>query len=171
MNLTPYRAFGFTIIHVQFYAGERVFLDPVSDNVFPVGEHFPFVWLYTKGKDVLRNVATGELIERQAGDCTLSKPYPLGEWVTTLPEDLELFCVGANVNQDKLPLSQYLQEWHLPSGSQAELPRGTQLFLAAGSLDVASKVMTGPMQVAVKSGNKVVTATSDCHGFIINALR
>lgn len=166
MTQIPYRAFGYLVIKNNFSAGEVFTIDPVVSNVFSVGQLFPYIWLYTKGTDVLVNVDTQEQITRTAGDCNTYKPYPQATWRTTLPEDLELWCISAFLNSSNNPPLPDVTVFALPSGEQAVVPHGTKMFIASGSINIEGRSIATGKQVEFKSGDKVVTAEGDVYGFV-----
>lgn len=167
MQTTIHRAFDLIISITKLTQGETFVLDPVIDNVFQIKPNFPFVWYNTVGNDLLINTVTGEQLPRPVGTCTLTEPIPPGEWRTEVPENLELLCVNPFINANKLPLAAHMGEFKLLSGAQTVVPHGTKLFLGRGKLTVESKTIEGPNQILFKSGDKTVTANTNCYGFII----
>lgn len=166
MNSRPYVAFGYTVVKNVFTAGEVFISDPVVNNVFSVGDLFPYVWFYTKGTDVLINLDTQEQITKTAGDCTITMPYPKGTWRTTLPEDLELWCISPFINNDKTPPVPNVDIFSLRDGQETIVPHGTKLFLIHASIGVAGKVIPAGRQIEFVSGDKTVLAIGDAYGFI-----
>jgi hypothetical protein len=167
MELKPYRAFGYLLTKNTLRAGEKhIASEPVFDSVFSVGDRFPYVWLYTKGSDVLVNVDTQEQIVRNAGDSTFTKPYPKGAWRTTMPEDLELWCISAFANPNKKLTPPEITIFSLGDGLQKTVVQGTKLFIASGSLEIDSKTVGPTRQISFVSGDKTVTAVGDVYGFM-----
>jgi hypothetical protein len=167
MQTTLHRAFGIVVSRTLFVKDEVVVLDPIINNVFQVGPSFSFVWYNTAGDDLLVNTVTGEQLARPVGTCTLTTPIPYGEWRMQIPEDMEVLCVSPFMNANMLPLSAHMVEFKLLSGAQTVIPHGTKLFLGSGKLTVESKTIEGPNQILFKSGDKTVTASTNCYGFII----
>ena len=170
MEIKPvmHPAFGYFVARTVFPAGGTYTIDPVIDNIFTVGTNWGYVWLYAAGRTTNKNDLSGEVFERVAGDCTLSKPFPLGQITFTVDEDLEIFCISPFVNASRLPLSDYVREFSLPAGQQTILPEGTQLFLGKGALHLADKRFEGPTQIKVVTGEKTVTAEGDVYGFLVS---
>lgn len=167
MQVTVHKAFDLVVAITKLTQGETFVLDPVVDNIFQAGPNFGFVWYNTVGNDVLTNTVTGEQIARSAGTCTLTEPIPTGEWRTEVAEDLEVLCVSSFMNQNKLPIHAYLTQFKLLSQNQLTVPHGTKLFLGHGSLVIEGKTITGPQQILFKSGDKQVTASTNCYGFYV----
>jgi hypothetical protein len=166
MYQKTYLAFGYYIAKSVFTAGEVVISEPVVDNVFTVGDAFPYVWFYTKGTDVLINLDTQEQITRTAGDCTVTLPYPKGTWRTTLPEDLELWCISPFNNTTKHPPVPNVSVFSLANGAQTIVPRGTKLFLLSASIQIDGKTILAGRQIEFVSGDKTVSAIGDAYGLI-----
>lgn len=167
MQSIPYRSFGLVAAISKFKAGEIVTNDPLIDSRFVVGSNFGFVWMYTKGRDVLVNATTGEQIERVAGNNLITNPMPMGEWISTAPEDFEVVCYSPFLNTDKLPLSAHLTPVVIPAGQSAFMPHMTQLFLAQGGIQVDGKIVNGPRQILFKSGDKTIIAQEPAYGFVV----
>jgi hypothetical protein len=167
MQTTLHRAFGIVVERTVFKQGELITLDPIINNVFQVGSNFGFVWYNTVGDDLLVNTVTGEQLPRPVGTCTLTAPIPNGEWRMQIPEDMEVLCVSPFMNQSMLPLATHIVEFKLNAGTQTVVPHGTKLFLGSGKLTVEGKTIEGPNQILFKSGDKTVTASTNCYGFII----
>jgi len=166
MNSRAYIAFGYAVNKNNFNAGEVFISDPVVNNVFTVGDLFPYVWFYTKGTDLLINLDTQEEITRTAGDCSVTLPYPKGTWRTTLPEDLELWCISPFSNTHKNPPIPNVGVFSLLDGQETIVPRGTKLFLIHASIEVAGKVIPAGRQIEFVSGDKTVVASGDVYGFL-----
>lgn len=161
-------AFGYIATRNSFTAGETLTFEPIYENVFTVGAEFQrtYIWLYTKGTDTLINVDSGETIVRTAGDCTLTTPYPIGSWRTTLPEDIELWCFSVYTPSTMARGLPNVEVFRLAKDQEVELPQGTKLFLATGVLQIDTKYFSIPSQIELKSGAKTVRALSDVYGFI-----
>lgn len=166
MEKKAYAAFGYMVCKNIFTAGETFISDPVFDNKFSVGEYFPYIWLYTKGRDVLINTATNDVEERFAGDSTISKPYPIGDWTSTLPVNMELFCISGFANSDRTPPLPNVSIFKLSKNQNTTVENGTKLFLAEGALNIASTNYVGVNQIRFTTGDKTVTAIEDSYGFI-----
>lgn len=166
MERKAYAAFGYLIGKNTFTAGETFISDPVFNNKFSVGEYFPYTWLYTKGRDILINTTTNEQEERFAGDSNISKPYPVGEWISTLPVDMELFCISGFSNSNKTPALPEVSIFKLSKNQSTTIPNGTKLFLAEGTINIAGSNYQGVKQIYFKAGDKTVTAVEDSYGFI-----
>lgn len=166
MYSRPYSAFGYLVAKNVFTAGEVFISDPVVNNVFTVGDVFPYVWFYTKGTDVLINLDTQEQITRTAGDCSTVLPYPKGTWRTTLPEDLELWCISPFSNADKNPPVPNVEVFSLADGQETTVPRGTKLFLINASIQIADKTIPAGRQIEFVSGDKTVSAIGNAYGLI-----
>lgn len=167
MQTTYHRAFGISVALTSIARGEIIILDPIVNNVFQIGPNFGFVWYNTVGDDLLTNTVTGEQVSRPAGTCTLTNPIPNGEWRMEVPEDLQVLCASPFVNPNALPLSNYLSDFKLLSQNQLTIPHGTKLFLGHGALVIEGKTITGPQQILFKSGDRQVTASTNCYGFYV----
>lgn len=167
MQSIPCRSFGLVAAISKFKAGESVTNDPLIDGRFVVGSNFGFVWMYTKGRAVFVNEATGEQIESVAGDNLITNPIPMGEWILTAPEDFEVVCYSPFLNEKNLPIASKLTPFILQEDASTLVPHMTQLFLAQGSIEVDGKVLQGPRQILFKSGDKTVVAVAPAYGFIV----
>lgn len=167
MQTTLHRAFDIVVAITHFKQGEVTVIDPILNNTFQVGLNFGFIWYNIVGDDLLTNTITGEQLARPEGTCTLSSPIPIGEWRMGIPEDMQVLCVSPFLNQTKLPLADYVSDFKLLSQNQLTIPHGTKLFLGHGSLVIDGKAITGPQQILFKSGDKQVTAATNCYGFLI----
>jgi hypothetical protein len=167
MGSTIHRAFNLICASVQYQQGQVITNDPLVQSVFTVGSDFPFVWMYTAGKDVLVNTKTGEMIERVAGQDLITSPIPPGEWRSTAPVDFEVVCFSPFINNDQLPLKDHLSPVVIPARETRLMPHMTQLFLAKGEIQVEGKSITGPKQVLFKSGAKQITAMTTVYGFTV----
>lgn len=167
MDSKPYRAFGHLLSKNTLRAGEtNIVSEPIFNSVFSVGDVFPYLWLYTKGHDVLINVDTQEQIVRGVGDSTFTNPYPKGTWRTTIPEDLELWCISAFANPNKKLTPPDITIFALAANQQVFVAQGTKLFLASGTLEIAGSLINGEKQISFSSGDKTVRAVVDAYGFI-----
>lgn len=167
MEQKAYAGFGYSVIQNKLKAGETdIISDPVFKNVFSVGEYFPFLWLYTKGTDVLININTQDSISRTAGQSTVTDPFPIGTWRTTLPEDLEFWCISGYLNSNKNPPIPNVAIFSLLDGQGTVVPHNTKLFLASGTLEIGSNTIPFGRQIAFTSGDRTVTAIGDAYGFI-----
>ncbi len=167
MQITIHRAFGIVVARALYAKDEVATVDPMVNNIFQVGPNFSFVWYNTVGNDLLVNTVTGEQLLRPEGTCTLTAPIPYGEWRTLIPEGMEILCASPFINANMLPLADHMVEFKLLSGAQTVVPHGTKLFLGSGKLTVEGKTIKGPNQISFKSGDKTVTASTNCYGFII----
>lgn len=161
------RSFDLVAAITNFKGGESVTNDPLVNNVFAVGPGFGFVWMYTKGRDVLINTVTGETIERVPGDSLISNPIPYGEWRSTIPEDFEVICYSPFLNAKSVPLSDRLEPVVMATNSSRVMPHMTQFFLGKGTIEIDGKTFSGPRQVLLKTGDKQVTAVTQVYGFIV----
>lgn len=167
MEQRAYAGFGYIVVQNKLQAGETgIISEPVFENVFSVGESFPFLWLYTKGTDVLINVNTQGSISRTAGQSTLTDPFPIGTWRTTLPENLEFWCISGYSNPNKNPPLPNVAIFSLLNEQQTVVSHGTRLFLASGALEIGSSTIPFGKQIAFTSGDRTVTAIGDAYGFI-----
>lgn len=166
MYSRAYSAFGYVVAKNIFTAGEVFISDPVVNNVFTVGDLFPYVWFYTKGTDLLINLDTQEEITRTAGDCSVTLPYPKGTWRTTLPENLELWCISPFSNANKTPPVPNVGVFSLADGQETIVPRGTKLFLISASIEIDGKTIPTGRQIEFVSGDKTVLAIGNAYGFI-----
>jgi hypothetical protein len=150
MQQKAYAGFGYIVVQNNLNAGETgIISEPVFENVFSVGESFPYIWLYTKGTDVLVNVDTQGTITRTAGQSTVIDPFPIGTWRTTLPEALEFWCISGYSNLNKNPPLPNVSIFALLDGQQAVVPHGTRLFLASGALEIGSSTIPFGKQIAI----------------------
>jgi len=167
MQQRAYAGFGYVVVQNIIPAGEtNIISEPVFNNVFSVGESFPYLWLYTKGTDVLVNVDTQETITRTAGQSTVENPFPIGTWRTTLPENLEFWCISGFSNPNKNPPIPNTAIFSLLDGQETVVPHGTKLFLASGALQIGTAVIPFGKQIEFKSGDRAVSAIGDAYGFI-----
>jgi len=166
MYTRSYLAFNYLVAKNVFTAGEIFISDPVVNNVFAVGDVFPYVWFYTKGTDILINLDTQEQITRTAGDCSITVPYPKGTWRTTLPEELELWCISPFSNSNKTPPIPNVGVFSLADGQETIVPHGTKLFLIHASIEVAGRTIPAGRQVEFVSGDKTVLAIGNAYGLI-----
>lgn len=166
MDSKPYRAFGYVVVMNRFFAGEDLNLPPVANNLFTVGDEFPYVWMYTDGSVISTNTATGEQKLRQAGDCTVTDPWPKGEWLVSNATDYDVCCIAADANQGKNPPIPPLAPFSMKAGEVRVIAKGTRLFLAEGQIDIEGVVAAGVRPIDFASGDKTVTAITDAYGLI-----
>lgn len=162
-----YKAFDLVVTKVAFPQGIVTSSDPIVANVFPVGTTFDYVWLYTKGKVLGVETTSGETLERVKNDCTLTKPFPQGEWRTEFLQDTEILCLSPYLNTAKLPLSNYVTSFVLLAQQSVEIPKDTKLFIGSGEIQINERTITAPTQIRFSSGAKQVTAKQDTYGFYV----
>jgi len=63
MKSAAHRSFGLVAVITTFEKGEVVTADPLINNTYTVYENFPYVWMHTKGTDILVNTKTNETTE------------------------------------------------------------------------------------------------------------
>lgn len=167
MRGSVHRSFGLTAVITEFDKGGVVTVDPLVDNIYSVGPNFGYIFMHLKGTDVLINTVTGEEIVRRPGDNSITNPMPVGEWRSTSPEDINVVCYSPFNNADKVPLNTRLEPVVLLSGYSQTMPNMTQFFLASGDIQINEKVISGPQQVRVQTGDVVVRAVTNVYGFIV----
>jgi hypothetical protein len=167
MKSAAYRSFGLVAVITTFPKGANITIDPMVNNTYTVYENFGYVWMHTKGTDILVNTSTGETAERAPGCNLIDNPLPLGEWRATIPEDIEVVCYSPANNSDKVPLRALLEPVVIPAGGNKQMPQMTQFFLAAGDIQIGEKLISGPKPVRMKTGDVIVTAVTDVYGFIV----
>lgn len=167
MKSAIYRSFGLVAVITTFEKGETITVDPMVNNTYTVYENFGYVWMHTKGTDILVNTATGETVERAPGCNLIDNPLPLGEWKATVPEDVEVVCYSPFNNPGKAPLSTLLEPVVISAGGSKQMPQMTQFFLASGDIQIDEKLFSGPKQLRMKTGDTTVTAVTNVYGFIV----
>ena len=167
MRASVHRSFGLTAIITTFEKNEIVTADPLINNTYTVYENFGYVWMHTKGTDILVNTKTNETIERAPGCNLIDNPLPLGEWRATVPEDVQVVCYSPFNNPGKTPLNTFLEPVVINVGGSKQMPHMTKFFLASGDIQVGGKNINGPKQVLMKTGDVTVVALTDVYGFIV----
>lgn len=166
MDSKPYRAFGYLVVMNRFFAGEDLNLPPVKDNRFTVGSDFPYVWMYTDGTVVSTNTATGEQKVRMAGDCTVTDPWPQGEWLVSNTNDYDVLCISADTNPTKNPPLPQVVPFVMKAGESRTVTKGTRLLLGEGQIDIEGVLAVGVRPIEFASGDKTVTAITDAYGLV-----
>ncbi len=166
MDSKPYRAFGYLVMVNRFFAGEDLNLPPVKDNRFSVGDSFPYVWMYIDGTVVSTNTATGEQKVRVAGDCTVTDPWPRGEWLVSNATDYDVLCISADTNPGKTPPLPSVAPFVMRAGESRTIGKGTRLLLAEGQIDIDGVIAAGVRPIEFASGDKNVTSITDSYGLV-----
>lgn len=176
---TPCAAFGYVIIKNEMDAG-----DILNDELFNNGKYIitdstpndlgkygdvgsGYAWLYTRGRLKHTNVYTNESEVRGPGWCNLVSVVEPGVYSAEILEPMVTFCVSPIPNKNRLPKIPKMEYFYLAKNSTTTLVVGAKLFLADGTMTAGATVLTGTRQVSVLSGDVIVTATSDCYGFLM----
>lgn len=162
-----YKAFDLVVTKSVLPQGCVVSADPLVNNVFPVGTVFEYVWLYTKGQTLAVETTSGATLERVKNDCTLTKPFPQGEWKASFLTDTEILCLSPHLNPSKIPLANYVSPFVLLAQQSVEVPKDTKLFIGSGEIQINERTITAPTQIRFSSGTKQVIAKQDTYGFYV----
>jgi hypothetical protein len=156
MEQKPYAAFGYLLLEQSFQDGETYLAEVTSD---PGAIHF---WVEGRFRnfDKTRNAAMPDLV---AGQLLLSSDYYAGLFEHTAVGNTRIMCVNRALNRGFIP---DVSKFELPGGSETVLPKGTKLFLCAGTLAVGGQNVSKPTQIRVTSDNSLVQAVTDCYGLV-----
>lgn len=158
---TFYQVFG-TVIHKNSYkAGDTFQFDPSKIE----GLCTTFV---TAGRSTLVDNTTSQAYpeEYTAGKFIRALEYPSTSFTENVIEDLEIFCYAPPSN-DNIVVAPF-SPLYLAQGTNTTLLVGTKLFLCRGTLIINGNGITGPIPISLTTGDKVVTANTECYGLLFN---
>lgn len=178
MISTPYPAFGYVIFRTSLLAGTVLNDDLMTNNVMVVSQQTTptdpgksgntgkqYIFYILSGKHEYKNKETGQIHTLTRGYCSLDHGLPVGAYDVKFLEPTDFLCFNtfaANKNKS-LPS---LEVFTLKDGESTTLPKGTNLLLADGSLSVSDITVPSMKQIKIVNEDKIVLATSDCHGLI-----
>jgi hypothetical protein len=172
--LQMHHAFGYLLAECIYQTGKTHHVPGVvSNNTVVITKTKPLesIWLQTKGTSTLTEINTGVIEKWTEGDSDLTNPCKLGSWQAEYTEDVAIWCLPKNMTNDlndpnkDIDLTKITQ-FTLLDTQTTTIPNNTKLFLASGSLTINGQSYPGPQQIEVLTGDKSVTATGDCYGFI-----
>jgi len=149
----PFAAFGYVLIANYYTKGEQ--FDVVStqgSKTFLFG---------TKGDITVTDKLTGRVIETRRAGWTNNGINENQEYTNLVNEDAECWCYDPKLNKDFIPK---IVPVIINMGDSQNIPNNTKLFLCSGTLTINNIEFTGPYQLHIKTGDKVLVATTDCYG-------
>lgn len=153
MTRKPFAAFG-RVLYANYYeAGYTV--DTVTSAESKT------VLLFTEGHITVRDKATGTVAYECVPGWISYGDYRNGLYTCEATQPSVSWCYDPNVNQGYVPPIELVA---LKSGEAIALPKGTNLFLCAGTLMINGQAQTAPRQISVKSDNITAAATTDVYG-------
>lgn len=164
MKITPLAAFGYAIFRVEANVGDSRVVELGVDGLVTSGYYF-----YTKGRAEVEVSETGEKLEdRTTGWLNLEHPDARasttdGNLLLTFPVETEWYCIPHKHNKKGLPT---LTAVIINEGGSHEFEKGTNFYLCRGTLEINTKIFTGPCQIRVRSGDSTAEASKDCYGLI-----
>jgi hypothetical protein len=177
MQTKNYPAFGYVMCRTSLLAGEIVNDDLMTNNIMVVTEETTptnygkvgttgkaYLAYVFNGVHVFKNVETGQVHTQARGYCSLDQGLPVGTYKFTVAESSDFLCFSTSMNSTK-PLPT-LSNFKLAAGESTTLPQGTQLYFAEGLLSINDVIFPSMRQIRVANEDKLVTAVSDCYGFI-----
>ena len=178
MISTPYPAFGYVIFRTSLLAGTVLNDDLMTNNVMTVSQQTTptdhgksgntgkqYIFYILSGAHEYKNKETGQTYTLTRGYCSLDQGLPVGSYDVKFLESTDFLCFNtfaANKNKSLPPLEVFT----LKDGESTTLPKGTNLFLADGLLNVSGVTVPSMKQIKIVNEDKLVLATSDCHGLI-----
>jgi len=93
---------------------------------------------------------------------------PPGRYKIVFDEPTEFLCCDAKRNKGFVPTVSALV---IPAGSSRSATKGTLLYLCSGTLSVGANTFSAPKELAVESGDKEITAQTDCLALIFERRR
>jgi hypothetical protein len=177
MQTKNYPAFGYVMCRTSLLAGEVVNDDLMTNNIMVVTEETTptnygkigntdkeyLIYIFN-GIHIFENIETGQVYTLSRGYCSLDQGLPVGTYKFTVAESSDFLCFNTFINTTK-PLPP-LSNFKLATGESTTLPQGTQLYLAEGLLSINNVIFPSMRQIHVVNEDKLVTATSDCYGFV-----
>jgi hypothetical protein len=149
-------AFGHVLIRNDYVDGE-IFEATIKSD-------FAYTIYWAKGAFENFNVSTGlGLVDFTAGYILRPGDYVGGVFRHTAAGETVVFCYDPVLNRGYTP---GIDTWELAPQEQVTLPVGTKLFLCSGSLVIDGRKFDEPVQIAIKSEDKVVVAESQCYGLL-----
>jgi hypothetical protein len=121
------------------------------------------VLMFTEGSITVRDKQTGEIADRCVPGWIRNGQYEDRVFACTADAPSVSWCYDPKVNQNYVPVIELLA---LKQGESAVLPQGTALFLCHGALAISGASHEAPRQIAVRSGDTTVTASTDVYGLI-----
>jgi hypothetical protein len=151
-----YAAFGHVLVRNVYKDGETF------DATIMPGHAFTMYW--AKGAFTNWNVSTdSEWIDFPTGFVSRPGDYVPGVFRHTAVGETVVFCFDPAINRNYTPV---METWELAAGEQITMPAGTTLFLCDGSLFIDGRKFSGPMQIGIKSQDKIVVGDSKCYGLL-----
>ena len=156
MTRIPHAAFGFVIFRNIFSAHEEYEVDTTQQPLATI--------FYTAGRFSFFTQDGAPVFSAEPGMLVTPDNSPIGVFRGVLPAtDGECLCLDPKANRGYLPA---VQVFSLKAGETADLPKGTKLFLGAGSLSLANKTVNKPSQILISSSKILASANSDCYGLL-----
>ena len=154
----PYAAFGAVLYQNTCAAGDNY----IFDTATPDGA---CTTLVTAGAALPVNNVTGESMPLyQVGKFNRQYEYDSGAFTMNVQQDIEIFCYAPQANNNVIVAP--FTVFDLAQDSTATLSVGTKLFLCRGTLDLDGIVLSGPIQISVRTSSKLATAQTQCYGFL-----
>ncbi len=152
----PYAAFGYVLVRNVYADGETFDATIESDKAWTD--------YWSRGAFKNFNLTTdSEWIDFPTGFITRPGDYVAGVFRHTAVGETVVYCYDPAINRGFTP---DMQPWELEPGVQTLLPAGTKLFLCDGSMFIDGRRLVGPMQVSIKSDDKIVVGDSKCYGLL-----
>lgn len=156
MKLTPYAAFGYSLVEMSLVDGETYQAE--------VSENLGTVHLWVRGGFKNKNLTTGEPWEDfPVGTFLTPESYVAGTFEHTAIGDTSLFCYNSARNRDYVPP---ISKFHLVAGESTVLPQGTKLFLCSGSVTINGNQISKPTQIRGIHSPLSIHAETDCYGLL-----
>jgi hypothetical protein len=149
-------AFGYVLIRNDYADGEVIEATVKSD--------FAFTTYWAKGAFQNFNVSTGlDWVDFPTGHILRPGDYVGGVFRHTAVGETVVFCHDPALNRNYTP---DIDVWSLDAQAQVVLPVGTRLFLCSGSLLIEGRKFDEPVQITIKSEDKIAVAESKCYGLL-----
>lgn len=149
----PFAAFGYVLIANYYTKGEQFDVISTIDS-----KTFLFC---SSGNTTGTDKLTGRVIETYTAGWTNSGINTNQEYTNIVNEDSVCWCYDPKLNKGFIP---EITPIIIKMGEVVEIKNMTKLFVCEGVLTIEGKQFTGPMQLHIKSGDKVVTAETGCYG-------
>ena len=165
MKVTLHKAFGYIVVKNVFETENEELQNHQWANGPVSSFDVDAIWITAEGLSRFTEVNTGVIEEYGPGDFTPDVPTP-GLWQFKACEyPTTIFCLEAGNLNEGIDLHM-IEKFTLKSGETVTLQQGTKLFLAHGTLTVDGSSHSGTKQLKLSTGEKTLTATTDCYGFI-----
>lgn len=149
-------AFGHVLMCNTYEDGETFRADIKNDA--------PWTMYWAKGLFKNKNITTNSTwIDFPAGFIARPGDYTSGVFEHTSMGESIVFCFDPMLNHRYTP---GIETWEIDADQQITMPVGTKLFLCEGEILVDDKRIQGPMQVSIKTTDKVITGGTKCYGLI-----